>query len=232
MQKLLLQENRKTESGLTFLELIFVISIFGIMASIVLFRFDSFAKRVTLNNLAQDIALRIVEAQKSAISGILNQSAVTAGVKPTYGVYFESSPVPNTAVSGPQNTQFVYFIDLNGNKQYDAPVSGCPVGSECLSITAIATGEYISDICYTSINQSCTSSAGSSGATHISFTRPFPDASITIKDGGTIFPPSVTSNVFIELSSVADTTLHKTIAVTSLGQIRVYDGLASKYGTP
>lgn len=219
-----------TSAGLTFLELIFVISIFAIMASIVLFRFDSFNKRVSMNNLAQDIALRIVEAQKAAISGSLNSNSLAAGVKPTYGVYFESNSVPSSA-AGSNNGQFVYFVDLNGNKQYDAPVSGCPNTSECVSITSISTGEYLSDICYVSTNQAC-ASPSSSGAAHITFTRPFPDASLTVKDGSTLFPPSVTSDVFIELSSPADDTLHKTIVVTSLGQVRVYDGKASKFGAP
>lgn len=212
-----------TEKGLTFIELIIVLSIFGIMASIVLFRFDDFTARVRINNLAQDIALRVVGAQKAAIAGAANAS-VTAGTRPTYGVFFESATTP-----GPDNTQFTYFNDLgapSNNKEYDAPASGCT--NECISVTTITTGEYVSDICYRLVSGS--QSCGNSTAVSVTFTRPFSDATIRIHNltGPSVIP--LARDVYIEISTQGDTPLKRTIAVNTLGKIWVYEGPASVYG--
>jgi prepilin-type N-terminal cleavage/methylation domain-containing protein len=60
-----LQKNK----GMTYVELIVVLSIAGIIASISLFNYKDFQDRVDMKNLANDIALKIVEAQKSSIAG-------------------------------------------------------------------------------------------------------------------------------------------------------------------
>ncbi len=214
------------EAGLTFIELIFVISIFAIMASIVLFRFDNFSNEITLNNLTQDIALRVVEAQKSAISGAINQSIISAGVTPAYGVYFSSD-----ASATADSTQFTYFTDLDGNKEYAKPPTCPPIpttGNECISVTSITTGEYVSAICYTDIagSNSCMSPRSEA---HISFVRPFPDAKIIVK-ATTNSSPIPASRVFVEITSRSGS--KKTVAVESIGKVWVYDGEASTYGTP
>ena len=58
--------------GMTYVELIVVLSIFSIMTSVVLFNYGAFQAKVDIKNLASDIALKIVEAQKSALSGKLS----------------------------------------------------------------------------------------------------------------------------------------------------------------
>jgi prepilin-type N-terminal cleavage/methylation domain-containing protein len=78
------------ERGFTLLEVAFVITIFAVMASVVLFRFKDFGAKTAFDNLSQDIALRIVQAQKSAISGALNPNFVGTGNPPAYGVYFKA----------------------------------------------------------------------------------------------------------------------------------------------
>ena len=60
-----LQKNK----GMTYVELIVVLSIAGIIASISLFNYKDFQDRVDMKNLASDIASKIVEAQKNSISG-------------------------------------------------------------------------------------------------------------------------------------------------------------------
>lgn len=215
-----------TESGLTFIELIFVISIFAIMSTIVLFRFDNFSSEITLNNLTQDIAQQIVGAQKSAISGAINQSIIAAGSTPSYGLYFSADSVATT-----EDTQFTYFTDLDANKEYAKPAT-CPstatAGNECISITSITTGEFISAICYSDLagNNSCLS-AGSEA--HITFTRPFPDARIVVKSSSTSNPIPA-SRVFVQITPKEGK--KRTIAVENIGKVWVYDGEASTFGKP
>ena len=96
--------------GMTYVELIVVLSIFSIMTSIVLFNYGEFQAKVDIRNLASDIALKIVEAQKSALSGKLPTQATGATWKPSYGVYLN--------ISTP--TEFIYTSNLkksvNGNE--------------------------------------------------------------------------------------------------------------------
>ncbi len=58
----------KQKHGFTFVEFIVILSIFGIMASVVLFNFQGFRNNVSLNNLVYDIALEIKMAQTLGVS--------------------------------------------------------------------------------------------------------------------------------------------------------------------
>ena len=58
---------------MTYVELIVVLSIFSVMTSVVLFNYNEFQAKIDIKVLANDIALKIVEAQKSALSGKLPQ---------------------------------------------------------------------------------------------------------------------------------------------------------------
>src|SRR3989338_9773919 len=98
----------KLNRGMTYVELIVVLMIFATISSIVLFNYQEFQTKVDIKNLASDIALKIVEAQKSAISGKLSAQGDFAP-KPAYGIYFNLSP----------STNFVYFADFDNNKIYN-----------------------------------------------------------------------------------------------------------------
>ena len=98
----------KKNRGMSYVELIVVLSIFSVMTSVVMFNYGDFQAKVDIKNLASDIALKIVEAQKSSLSGKLPTSP-PAGWKPAYGVYFTVSP----------STSFIYFADLNNDKMYN-----------------------------------------------------------------------------------------------------------------
>ena len=52
-----------TSNGMTYIELIVVLSIFAVMTSIVLFDYGGFQAKVDIKNLASDVALQIVQAQ-------------------------------------------------------------------------------------------------------------------------------------------------------------------------
>jgi prepilin-type N-terminal cleavage/methylation domain-containing protein len=218
------------EKGFTILELTFVILIFAIMASIVLFDFRDFGTKASLDNLTQDIALRVVQAQKAALSGLLNPNFFGT-VAPTYGVYFESGTATDTG-----NHEFTYFTDIDavgaaGYRLYNAPPGGCPatptVGNECVSVTSITTGEYVSNICYLSASTG-TVNCNTPGSAHITFTRPFPDATMKVCNTAGACPTSAADAqiTYIEVTSGIDPTLKKTIVVTNLGEVRVYNGSA------
>ncbi len=203
------------EGGFTLIEIITVILIFAIVSSIVMFNFRNFSSRVQFNNLAQDIALRIVQAQKNALNGLTNSNFNGVGMKPSYGVYFSTTA----------STTFIYFSDNDLDKYYTpSTCTGSPVlGAECISITGITTGEYVKQICYHTplSGPSCTTDSLS-----IVFTRPNPDASIMIKPLSSSGASSV-GPVCIGLGSKNDPTFSKTIMITNLGQVGVYSAPAN-----
>ncbi len=211
------------ERGLTFIELIFVIAIFGIMTSLILFRFKDYGEKTRLDNLAQDIALHVVQAQREAISGTLSPQ-VLGLTSPSYGVYFDND------ITGAKNTEFTYFTDLpTQNHIFDSASVACDPtfsGNECLSVTKITTGDYISNICYIDPSSSLPACSLPTNyvKANITFTRPFPSASIIIQYGPTA-PPIDTESVFLEISS-ADGAILETMVVSSLGEVHVVNGSA------
>jgi prepilin-type N-terminal cleavage/methylation domain-containing protein len=217
------------EKAFTLIEVVFVITIFAIMASIVLFRFKDFGTKTALDNLTQDVALRIVEAQKSAVSGRLTPglAGLDESTAPSYGVFFTSGLPTDTG-----NHEFSYFADQNHDGFYNA-LGSCPsmpvVGNECLSVTSITTGDYVSDICYqyAFAGDPAHVSCGTGGSVHVSFKRPAHDARMFgCTSAGTCTTPIVADRTYIELSSGNDPLLKKTIVVTALGEVRTTDGAA------
>jgi len=113
MKKLFkIKKNRgpaRRQAGMTYVEIIVVLGIFAVMSSIIMFNYRIFQAKVDIKSLASDIALKIVEAQKSSLSGKLPTTAQPPTWKPSYGVYFTSG----------STTSFTYFADTSGNGMYD-----------------------------------------------------------------------------------------------------------------
>jgi prepilin-type N-terminal cleavage/methylation domain-containing protein len=55
--------------GMTYVELIVVLSIFSVISTIVIFNYKEFQAKVDIRNLANDVALKIVQAQKNSTTG-------------------------------------------------------------------------------------------------------------------------------------------------------------------
>jgi len=154
---------KNLNAGMTYVELIVVLSIFAVMSAVVLYNYSEFQAKVDIKNLASDIASKIIEAQKSSINGVLPLAGYDPATwKPSYGVYF------NTA--NPQ--QFVYFVDLNQNGTLAN--SDCST-SECLDEITITKGDFISGIdrCDSS---NCALGSHPIGSLSITFKRPNSDA--------------------------------------------------------
>jgi type II secretory pathway pseudopilin PulG len=129
---------------MTYVELIVVLSIFSVLASVAMYNYGGFEDKVDIKNLSSDIALQLVEAQKASLSGLLPPAIfVPASTwKPSYGVYFNSSALPDTD-SIAFNKKFIYFTDIDQGGDYDG-LTSCT--SECLTKTSITKNNYISSI--------------------------------------------------------------------------------------
>ena len=139
--------------GTTYVELIVVLSIFALMTSVVLFNYGEFQAKVDIKNLTSDIALQIVEAQKSALSGELLSPVSAFASKPSYGVYFSPSP----------STSFIYFADLNNDKIYN---------DNSLSTINLQNGNFIEKIEKCSGSPTVCVSIENPFLLSITFTRP------------------------------------------------------------
>ncbi|OGI59393.1 hypothetical protein A2727_00485 [Candidatus Nomurabacteria bacterium RIFCSPHIGHO2_01_FULL_37_110] len=135
-------KSHKLCRGMTYVELIVVLGIFSVIASIVLFNYGGFQAKVDIKNLASEFALKIVEAQKASLSGKLpplaQQSQINSTWKPSYGVYIDRVA---------DNKSFIYFTDLNSPTQngiYNA--SSCPGVGECLEKITITKNNSISSL--------------------------------------------------------------------------------------
>lgn len=145
-QKVLKWQKKDFNKGMTYVELIVVLGIFSLMTSVVIFNYNKFQDKVDIQNTASDIALKLVEAQKTALSGKLPPRTFSDDWKPSYGVYFNSSTAVDTD-SISFNKKFVYFANLDDQeKVYDPSI--CPgvlnTDDECLDKILITKGSSIS----------------------------------------------------------------------------------------
>lgn len=174
------------KAGLTSIELVVVFGIFAALASSVLFNYRQFSSNIGLQNLAQDIALQIRQAQNRSVSGALpnlqsGQNPPPPTWAPSYGLYFSKNEN--------ENNRFVSFYDYNtaavsdpspeafGDRQLTDTV--CNISdsdSECLDIVEITGGEFIESIC---LNEMTTGDCGAVEDVHIVFARPLNRAYFT-----------------------------------------------------
>ena len=221
----------RDQKGFTVLELIFVIIIFAILSTTCLISFRTFSARISFNNLTQDIALSVVQAQKDAMMGAINSNFISRDIKPAYGIYFTTA----SSTSGTHNvvnTQFVSFTDmpgvgsgstsLIGDKIYDPTLLNINCGNssnpECVRVAGISTGEYVSKICYVSGSLVCASPDVS-----IVFVRPNPDPVISVRTSFAVSTYITTPAVCIEVAAPQDVSSTRTIKINSFGQISTFN---------
>jgi len=204
----------QTNRGMTYVELIVVLSIFSIMSSVVLFNYNEFQDRVDIKNLANDIALKIVEAQRTASGGLipipLKDINDPSSWKPTFGVYFNTSSDAN-------KKSFIYYTDLDGSSDYTG--SSCPsTGSsyECISKIDITKGNFISNISFFSSTDNTSTTVQDLS---LKFTRPNSGASIYSGGSDKTQSPTNASYAEIIVSSTSDVTA--SIKVYASGRIQV-----------
>ena len=187
---------------MTFIELIVVIGIFAAISSVVLFNFTGFTTSISLQNLANQIALQLKKAQTQALSGTGGTGLFASPNKPSYGIHF----------SADSQNKFYYFADKDNNG-FPSDTNYCGPSyptSECLDEVTIQTGDRITKLAASSCPVS---------SLDVIFKRPFPDA-VFSEDGNInpIQPPKVG----IEITSPKGA--QKTIIVWSTGQIEIKNG--------
>jgi prepilin-type N-terminal cleavage/methylation domain-containing protein len=216
----------KNQTGVTFIELVVVISIFSIIAGTLLLNFSRFGRNITLQNLAQDIALQINSAQRQAISGLTNDllsscDRTAFDCSPRYGVYIAALPNQGNdimqSLGGVSGKSLLTYFDYSGgfNEMLDTGgTCGDLVGTECLDNISLGQGNFIGDICLGADAGSCIDASTDTGV-HIAFKRPFPDAYIK-DDNGTRY-----NYARITIRSPNGDTLPKDIVITGLGKISI-----------
>lgn len=197
--------SHNTQKGFSFIELAVVLTIFGVLSGVVLFRFSDFSAAVSLNNLARDIALEIKDAQTSAISG---KTAGGAAV-PAYGIHFSISGARATDSAktiNPSRQRFNYFADENNSATYNG-------ASELIRTVQITTRDFIDSVCTYASAMTANCTTRTSGSFSMVFTRPYPDATLLFESAS-----QVAMDIVIKSAVTGQT---KTITVTKAGQIRV-----------
>src|SRR3989344_2168470 len=108
LSKKLQNKKQKYSRGMSYVELIVVLGIFTTLSSVAIYNYGAFQAKIDIKNLASDIALKIVEAQRSSLSGklppVTAQYPITSTWKPSFGIYINPSS---------DNKGFIYFTDLD-----------------------------------------------------------------------------------------------------------------------
>ena len=205
-------KNYKRNQGMTYVELIVVLSIFASLSTVVMFNYNEFQERIDIKNLSSDIALKVVEAQKSSISGRLPPSQPVGGQnwKPSYGVYLN----PAT-----DNEFFYYFTDINQNcidPLLDTS-SVCMDEDESLEQIILPKGNIIDGLSF--LDRGDTSPDDLQGLTDLTISFVRPSGSAIFRSTDTSFDPDNVDYVQITVKSPKDTTAN--IKIYSSGNIDI-----------
>ena len=195
---------------MTYVELIVVLMIFATISSIVLFNYQEFQAKVDIKNLASDIALKIVEAQKSAISGKLSTEG-TFLPKPAYGVYFHpSSALDEDGIAF--NKKFIFFADFDNSKIYDNEI---PLDTILIPKNySISKIDRCSDI-------DCSPPAPVEFPFSITFKRPDSKANFTDSDGNDLIDLIQNSSDYIRITIGSPQSVTAAIKIYPSGRIQV-----------
>ncbi|KKP64529.1 MAG: hypothetical protein UR62_C0011G0007 [Candidatus Nomurabacteria bacterium GW2011_GWF2_35_12] len=196
----MIKKIRNYNAGMTYVELIVVLSIFSVMTSVVLFNYNEFQAKIDIKVLANDIALKIVEAQKSALSGKLPQICIDApgdcvDWKPSYGIYFDLA----------DNARFIYFANFDNNFYDSSPTDSI------LDRSFITKNNIISGLEVVGVNCSTVTNL------NIVFRRPDSKAIILDSSGGALCD----NTEYVKITVSSPELINATIEVYSSGRIQI-----------
>ena len=212
----------KYNSGMTLIELLVVVFIFMIITSITIFSYGKFNSSLSVQNLADDIALSIRKTQGYAIGVRGFNSFFSEG----YGIHFST----NTDVSNPSsgsNGSFVLFANMGGNNDdeynYDSSPCGNPsTSNECLEVLNIKSSDKILEFY---VGTGGGKVLISNGMLDIFFKRPNPEPTFCVRNGTNTSSAcdysSSVSYVEIKIKSGGTPAVYKTITISNNGQISV-----------
>jgi prepilin-type N-terminal cleavage/methylation domain-containing protein len=131
----------KRDKGMTLVELIVVLGIFVLVTGITIFDYNSFRSNISLQNLADEIALSVRKAQSYAI-GV---KSAGGSFSDNFGIHFSKEETGGSE-NNSSSKSFVLFVDIDKDNKYN-PSDICGVGEEeCLEILTIKTEDKITGI--------------------------------------------------------------------------------------
>ena len=204
-------------AGFSLTELIVAVGIFIVLTSVLLFNYNKFGNRLTLDILAHQIAGWVRDAQVSAMS--VRTDRTVSGKYPGYGIHFDSVTTPVNL-----STSFIYFADTYyPDKQYNSASGACGSAlAECEKQIKILQKNRVELICGLGTAHpqgSCPVGFEQLLGADIVFTRPNPDASIIGKWGAASTATSSYAQVTVTL--VTPILYRRTVGMWTTGQIYV-----------
>jgi prepilin-type N-terminal cleavage/methylation domain-containing protein len=220
---------RETSKGVTLIELLVVISIFTILTTITIFNYGKFNSSLSIQNLADDIALTIRRAQGFAIGVRGSDENFSLG----YGIHFTANP-DTTDLSAGSNKSFILFADIaNGANDtkgiYNHSGNTCgennipTQNNECIEILSITSSDIISAIYYNQKDQDHLVDS-QNGGVDILFKRPNPEPSFCIRKNPGNTCDNVgdpISKIIIDIVNTRNADIIKTVIISNNGQISV-----------
>jgi prepilin-type N-terminal cleavage/methylation domain-containing protein len=178
--------NKKMQQGFTIIEMLIVVAIFAVVATILLFNYRDFSNNVSVRNLAEETGLAVRKGQSYATSihSIAGTNGAVSDMYPAYGVSFSVNG-SGAKTYDPTLNSFALFADVAPlsdrvtNNLYDNNgTCGSPsAGQECLESFGLKDLDTIVSLC-TDVTSCFTPQTG--GTVNVVFHRPNPDAVICV----------------------------------------------------
>ncbi len=176
--------------GFTLVEMLVVVAIFAVVATILLFNYSDFSTSIGVRNLAEEIGLSTRKAQTYAtgVRVISGTNGLYSDMFPAYGVTFSVNANAATTYD-PTINNFALFADVAPNNDrvtnntYDNNgTCGVPdVGQECVENFAFTGQDTIASLCTdVPTANTCMTPANGGGTVNVVFHRPNPDAVICV----------------------------------------------------
>lgn len=214
------KNSHNKKNGFTLIELIVVISIMAIMSGVAIFNYSDFRAHVSLQNLADDVALSVRKAQSYAI-GVRGYNNLFSG----YGVHFNLDSKNNGSHFG-DNKSFIIFANIDNDDIYRTDGKDCGQPSkenECLENLTITGPDKISEIII-GLKGGEEIRTKEEGVLDIFFNRPNPEPSFCFRksyNNGSCDEDSSISYVKIAVSNINNTDKNKIITIWNNGQISI-----------
>lgn len=181
----------KLVTGFTLFEVIVVIGIMTIIASLILTNYSGFNERLGVRRAAEEIASSARQTQAYGLG--VKEFGAGSAIFPGYGLYFQSA-LP---------ASYIFFADKNGNLQYDAP-------DEKINEITITGSAQITDLC---ANQKQVS-VGPCGLSNLVAIYLRPQPQVNLRSGSSLYAD-------IEIKIRGPRGLEKIIILWLSGQISI-----------
>lgn len=223
----------KYNRGVSLVELLVVIAIFMIISSMTIFSYSDFRSSISIQNLADDIALSVRKAQNYAIGAVGSSGDFTYG----YGINFsvnsngrsdvknkEAKGIPisnNDSKVSSNSKSFIIYIDRDDSGFYNCGSINDTKCLEYLEILSIKSNDYISGIKLHFDTK--TQNLRENEQIDLRFKRPNPEPVFCYRRDNDVkcddHISSQISNIEITISSEKDATIYKKITISNNGQI-------------